>query len=1233
MNKLLAYSLMFLSLFASTSAWAGSDYYAKLTVSCSGTGDGKIYASTASASSPAYQTDAMEVTATKNAQSAPTLTFYIYAEAQSGSKFNGWTATDGVTIANATSASTTATMKGSTSTATGTVTANFEKETLTAFSVTYLAPQNGSYTVDGTTVGSGGLTSAGYTEVYKPRLVATAADGYAFNGWYTTTDGGVTKTPLSQESPYTASFIAGATVGADFVPCVKVTTTAALTTSLANDTVIEIPTGTAISLDSNATLASGKTLIVNGELYVSAIFTNNGTITGGGAIITLKKLVTQTCASGDTPFKTSCVVDSYNKKYYKTTIESMSGAVSGTAPGCTVKNGARVVRNGDIVAQCGWPTDMTPAILSCTFNATKAVNAITGFNNPCYYANNTSNIGKALLAAKNSPSSVMLLLLSNVTVDNDVVLSDKGLYVVQTTYNKFSGDYGTIDLANNTWTVSPKNFHSYSHTILNGKLAITTLMYGGTLNCFNLGLASSKSYLLTNQIKVDGGANINIYDCTTDKVFGSYNGSGTPNGSINFYSGSETIYNTSNFASTKSAYHIYGGRWKTQPDESYIADAMKSDYAFYQTSEDDTSFSLKLKTDQTVVTFDDGNDDVKKYESLAEAFNALSSIEASSVKMTMLKNATLASAVTIPAGKTVEIELNGMCITASSGFVVNNGTFLIGDCTGNLASTGGRVVVSSGKFLQNNGTAEITYGYYTGDIDLIDGTLTTHHGYFAGAVTATDKSCADLRGGRFAKDVTALLADGYYQKSTYVGPFPKPDISREWVTSNGGYWRYSMKTLPQADLDLYNNPSSKKDDYSLENWKRRAEVMSMVTPYLNYVVDIGVGFDRNIAKDSATARVTDPVGITQNLDTDVAANELYRVFSPYFVQQGTSQKRYSAFLATGSGFEDFQTTTFGITTSTEGNYGTTADLRIDLCSGSDTSLTSVYALMSEYVALSAGKTNQAMIQPASGAATFYATIAEAVEACEEGGTVKLCNNIDSTDTITISKAVTIDTNGMKFKGSIVEGKHCKLTRQDTVLDIEKYIGKVHTTYTMTKMTPEEIINNTTEGAANIAITEDTVLDLAEINVNKKFTLDKDSIFSHAIYWDDNGKYLACADDGTLTVKTVKTGETGETVEPANGFTSFQSYVLGLNAADANSKPYLKSGPNNDPANISFVFGGIKVREISGIKVEYAVEYANDPDFDSPASTSTSTSPEISAPLPISGNKVMYYRPVITIERK
>lgn len=1028
MKKSMAF-LVAAVLFPLCSAWAGSDYYAKLTVTRAGTGDGKIYASKTSTSSPEYQTDTMEVSNSENAQSAPTLTFYIYAQAQAGSKFNGWTATDGVTIANATSASTTATMKGSTSTATGTVTANFEKETLTAFSVTYLAPQNGSYTVDGTTVGSGGLTSADYTEVYKPRLVANAASGYAFNGWYTTTDGGATKTPLAQEVDYTASFTAATAVGADFVKSVTVTTLDALKASLAKDVVIEIPSGTEITVPAGETLtlAATQKLIVNGTLFVEGTLTVSGAIAGGGKVSKCKYAYSQSDLRN--PYGT--------KKYWVTKVETASGTVTGyssVSQHVTITNGKGLTFRKLLDAA-------TPVAIICSVDSSVAINHITGITDT-----SKTSIGNCF-----STSLAQLALLT-------------AAQTFSSTSADTGNEHGIIDGASKyTFTYSPKNTTAgYKHTIVNGGYSCTVSSsnggYYGNCSFYNCTSISIKNFVGKNS-----NAQMHIYDCTyTSSSISGFNEKTPINGSINFYSGGP--YSTGNFKSGyEGFYHIYGGSWNkggTKPAAERIATTMTATHKFYQ--HDDTCWYLDPKG-PTVVTIDGGDE----YDDMDEAFAAVKTAfgSTSSIKMTMEKNATVKSPITIPSGKTLEIELASCCLTASTGLAINHGTFLIGDKGANLKGTeGGRVLTTSGNLIENDGTVDVTYGYYTGNVALNGGTFTTHHGRFEGnlvlKVGLDGKTVADLRGGYFAKDVTSFLREGYLQTRNYVGKFPKPEVSQSYKTTDGGYWMYSFKTLPDADLNLYNNTATTRDGYtSLADWQRRAEVMSMTQPWIDagYTVDIVAGFDRDIVKSTATAHLTKPVSTDEPLGRDVGAvpGDLYRILSDYLVHptigNPSDQKFYNAFL----GDSTFQNVAFGVSSATAANQGTTVNLRFDLCSGAVhtdiTNLKSYYALMSEYVVLGAGKTNQAMIQPASGAATFYATIEDAVEACPDGGTVKLCNDVTEAVEVEVAKkSLTIDTNGFVFNGEIVPGAYCTVKEETVTPDIEKYLGKKRQVFTVTQ---------------------------------------------------------------------------------------------------------------------------------------------------------------------------------------
>lgn len=1039
----------------SSSAWANSTtYYAKLTVGTSDNspiGAGTVYAST---NEKATSGEASVVGSASSDGKSAEVTVYGFAKANTGYAFKGWstnadgsgTLTTGTTYTYTVKSSCTSNPPTDSSVI-KTIYGVFAKIAYQPFDIVF---SDGSYTVDGQSP----KNITGLTEVTSLTLATTDE---TFIQWkITRIDGSVEKI---KTNPYELTCIgktdASGTISveAEFMTADKVavvSTKAELVTALANTAQylkVQIDPAATITIpaDEKVTVPSGMNLAVDGQLILEGELANSGEVTGSGTITAFKKLVTQTGANGDTPFETTSVVASNNKKYYKTTIGSLSGKISGTAPTCTVQNAAKVVRNGVTIAQCVWPSTVTPAVLCCTINSSKAVNCITGFLDPCY----NTDAAKGMATVKDKATTQMLVLLATKKLDNSAC-SNGGLLAPVGNYQKLQGNFGTMDLAGATLTMSPSYIDNYTHTLLNGELSVTTLMYSGTLNCINL------SSLSLSKLKEDYASVINIYDCNlgSTKVPKGYNGSNANKNKVNFYSSGDNIYSTSsnfNTLNQKSVYKIYGGRWSAKPAADY--NGAGSDYDFYQTSDTDTSYSLKLKTDQTVVTFDDGS----KYESLADAFVALSTMTASSAKMTMVKNATLANAVTIPAGKTVEIELDGCCITASNGFVINNGTFLIGDRRGNIAADGGRVITSSGNFLVNNGTAEITYGYYTGNVVLNGGELTTHYGRFTGnfsAATGVDKTVvANFRGGYFDKDVSSFLRAGYFRVSGYVGAFPKPAITTSWVSSNGGYWKVNAKLLSAADDAIYKTSSTTKESYTLANWKRRGEIISMVTPYFTYTIDVAVGFDRTTTKDDVYADIAKPsLGANELTDT-VQAGGLYRVLSEQLAHPTSSllspasQKKYTDAL-TESTYKEME---FGVYSSKDVDKGTTANLRIDLCTGSSgtniDNLRSVYALMSEYVVIGAGKTNQAMIQPESDKATFYATIAEAVAACEEGDTVKLCNNIDSTDEITISKAVTIDTNGMEFKGKFVAGTNYKMKLEETVLDIEKYLGKKHCTYT------------------------------------------------------------------------------------------------------------------------------------------------------------------------------------------
>jgi hypothetical protein len=65
-----------------------SSYYSKVVATA--VGDGKVYASTSKTNSPAYEAGSSSATKSGQAESAPTHTYYVYAQANADNEFVGW---------------------------------------------------------------------------------------------------------------------------------------------------------------------------------------------------------------------------------------------------------------------------------------------------------------------------------------------------------------------------------------------------------------------------------------------------------------------------------------------------------------------------------------------------------------------------------------------------------------------------------------------------------------------------------------------------------------------------------------------------------------------------------------------------------------------------------------------------------------------------------------------------------------------------------------------------------------------------------------------------------------------------------------------------------------------------------------------------------------------------------------------------------------------------------------
>lgn len=87
-TRLLSLFVVMFTMF-SFSAYAGSStYYSKAIANA--VGEGKVYASKSSSNNPAYVEGSSEATNSSSAMSAPTHTYYVYAQANEGNEFVGW---------------------------------------------------------------------------------------------------------------------------------------------------------------------------------------------------------------------------------------------------------------------------------------------------------------------------------------------------------------------------------------------------------------------------------------------------------------------------------------------------------------------------------------------------------------------------------------------------------------------------------------------------------------------------------------------------------------------------------------------------------------------------------------------------------------------------------------------------------------------------------------------------------------------------------------------------------------------------------------------------------------------------------------------------------------------------------------------------------------------------------------------------------------------------------------
>lgn len=791
---------------------------------------------------------------------------------------------------------------------------------------------------------------------------------------------------FSIDNPVIRKFASSATLGVDFIPVntniVKAIEDALLhephEAILASDA--EIVQGTSVEIP------SGVTIDLNGHtLYVDGALTVNGTLTGG-TVSKCLKVIKQTGAEGMVP------LNPYGSVKYWKTDKAVASTASVTGWSGTLGTHLTVMR-GDGVAVRGAITSNTKFV-KCTFDGNVAVNHVTAIGDASDSDSISVNDSYILLAAVtiNGPKST--------------VSSDKN-------YDRIDC-WSKIDCAGWGCTMGNKQISSNSScTFLNASSFSYNSSYwqGGTARFYNCPSISIKP--------VKKNPTIHLYDSGSTLLEFSQNSGGQAK--CLFYSGKFTTDLSGTgpswimAASSGSGTQIYGGGFSKKPDDGWIASTMSSTHAFRQHA--DGYWYLDVNLDPHVARIGD-----TKYKTLELALNYLK--ENNTATITLLKNASLDSPYTLAAGKNLTIELSGCHIDAPNGFIKNYGSLSILEQNNRIAVSG--VTVGEGNnVVENygNGTVDICYGLYEGNFVVNGGTFTTHHGKFVGSYVNNGGEM-NLKGGIFSSDVSSLMNAGYhafsYEGWYYVGRFPKPE---EASSSISGFSR-KLTAMPQADKTLYlaKKTASMSGCSNVDEWKRVAELKAAYALYADkFCIDILIGFDRDVAEETAQATVK-VKGMTKSEDVPhMNAGVMERVFSPRITQTQISYERFIY----DNGEGNYDTMEAGISDKNNANIGTVCVLAMDLWKYHDKTNTkkdSYLTIIALPYVFGAGN-NVAMIRSATGTATFKSTLQGTIDVVKNngGGTVMLannCNEIPSFDTV---GTYIVDSMGFEHSFSDTEG--------------------------------------------------------------------------------------------------------------------------------------------------------------------------------------------------------------------
>ena len=985
------------------------DYSATLNVESSG--NGKVYAST---SSTTAGTSASATTSESSTDKSKSFTLYAHAVADEGYEFSKWS--DGTTgNPQAVSFS----LTSSSSSATKNLTATFVKKALPEFSVTFSAPIGGGYTVNGIQVSS--AYSLTQTEALETTLVATPSAGNRFYGWYTLN--GNAKEYFSYSASVSKSFASSVTVGVDFISesdVVKVATFAEANAAMSSDAIIvEIPSGTTLIVPSGSTLTvpAGKKLEVNGRLYVIGTLEVNGIVGGNGAVARAWKVITQ-AAEVKIPFPAGTdgvsgtdygihTVDGTAGKYLVTSVNDSSAVITDTS---SFEEKYIVVVENKASGKIYYsePSTSKPVGVLCTVAREKALNWIDGVSTTVYtdYA--------TLLSAAATPAGAAIS-------GNDHSFKDTNKLAVLTgaagtvTYNhttSSSTELGfAVDLAGTSITLTPSSQWNSKKLVraFNGSFSVTEKVMNTNFSVYNcsgnLEYLSLSDYVTAVYLYDSPNIAVNFKDKKAESKGALWFCGG------GIYKSSKTPFNTT-VTDKKSFNKVFAGTFDSKMDpREYLYDTNKV-YAEQDPPQTGAWFVKTTVTDpnagQVIVN--------GKESSLAEAIaNA-----ADNDVIKLQKDIVIDSELTVSASG-VRIDLNGWKLSGDKS-IVNNGDLEIIDENGN-----GQIDVS----IINNGTLLLSSAVYNGKIVLNRGFCYFLNGRFNGGVevaadVANAADIAEVFGGTYALTsytqgdnshaLVTLCKNGYLLNGAIA------QIPVSHVTSSS-FASYSIDALNETERALYTRNAARESYTTREEWIEFNKIKASCVMFSGWAIDCAIKFDRDIkANDLAVTANISPIPI--DVDVNIAANIFYSALLQAMRGSGLASAPYlyGAILPNG-GMEGQLKFALG---NVSAQNGTLCHIEMRLANGvknlsgpKDWSYTTFVVTASEKLVLGAGS-NKAMIRPETGAATFYAKLADAVVA-SNGGTVLLAADSTEAETITLPAVgtYTIDPYGFAYANKTV----------------------------------------------------------------------------------------------------------------------------------------------------------------------------------------------------------------------